>query len=111
MAIRIVGTEQVQILNPNPRRKRLVVQVQSTNVDAANTGIVFIGGGFQPQNTVSAPNADYALMQSDAIDQPTQGRKLSDKWKQAIWAIASVAGQSLLVEEETEDTPLETAEK
>ena len=103
MPIIIVGTTQRQLLNPNPKRKRLVIQVQSTNVDVNNTGITFVGGGFQPQNTVSLPNADYALMQSDAIDQPTQGRELSEKWKQAIWATADTASQSLLVEEEVEE--------
>ena len=103
MPILIVGTTQRLLLNPNPKRKRLVVQVQSTNVDAANTGIVFVGAGFQPQSTVALPNADYALMQSDAIVQPGEGQKLANRWKKAIWAVSNTAAQSLLVEEETEE--------
>ena len=100
-----VGTSQVKLLDENPRRKRVVIQVQSTNVVAANTGITYIGAGFQPQSSPTLPLADYSLLQSDLINLPTQGQKLSAKWKRAIWAISDTAAQTLLVEEETEEEP------
>ena len=77
--------------------------MQSTNVDVNNTGITFVGAGYQPPNAVSRAAATYALLQSDLIDQPTEGRKLADKWKRIIWAISDTANQSLIVDEETEE--------
>lgn len=103
MPIIRVSTAQKLLLNPNPRRKRLLIQFQSSQIDAGNTGQVFVGFGHQPQSTVSDPAAGYPIKQSDAIVKPEAGEKLAEIFKQAVWAIGDAANQSLLVEEEWEE--------
>lgn len=105
MPILLVGTAQRLLLNPNPKRKRLLIIFQSSQVDAANTDQVFVGFGHQPQSTVSLPAAGYPIRQSDTISKPEPGEKLAELYKQAIWAVAGAANQSLIVEEETEEVP------
>ena len=102
MPIIRVGTAQRMLLNPNPRRKRLLIIFQSSQIDAGNTGQVFVGFGHQPQSTVSDPAAGYPIKQSDAIIKPEAGEKLADIFKQAVWAVSDAATQSLIVEEELE---------
>jgi len=103
MPIIKVSQAQKLLLNPNPRRKRLLIQFQSSQIDAGNTGQVFIGFGHQPQSTVSDPAAGYPIKQSDAIVKPEAGEKLAEIFKQAVWAIGDADDQSLLVEEESEE--------
>ena len=104
MPIILVGTTPVLLLNPNKERKRLMVQMQPSSVDTANTGIVFIGFGAQPVATVGNANQGETLVQAAYIDQPPGGAKLDRRYKRAVWAVADAASQSVVVEEEIEVT-------
>ena len=100
MSILTIGTSPTLILNPNEKRKKLAIQMQSTNVDAANTGRVHIGFDFQPNATVGHPSQGEILIQGSGIEEPVTGITLDKKYKQAIWATASASNQSITIEEE-----------
>lgn len=102
MALRTVGTTPVLLLNENPKRTRVEIQMQSTNVDSANTGKLFLTPGQQPVSTVGHPSQGEVLVQGAAISRPAAGEKLPEVWKKAIWAVADTAAQTLTVEEQTE---------
>lgn len=97
------STEPTLLFNANPKRKRLVIQLQSTNVDANNTGKVFIKSGSQPIAVVGHASQGLVLMQSDVISQPLGGDKLDNAWKDSIWATADTVNQSLYLNEEVEE--------
>ena len=103
MPIILVGTTPVLLLNPNEKRRRLRIQVQSTNVDANNTGNTFITFGQQPVATVGHPSQGDVVRQADGIEEPVSNIPLDRKYKQAVWAVASAANQSVNVEEEIEN--------
>lgn len=98
--ILIIGTSHRLLLNPNDKRKRLRIQVQTTNVDANNTGKVFVGFGHQPVATVGHPSQGDVLLQGDGIIEPGENSELNERYKQAVWAISDTAKQSVIVEEE-----------
>ena len=98
----IVGTTPVLLFEKNEKRKRISMQVQSTNVDANNTGKTFIGYGHQPVATVGHPSQGEILMQSDAIDQPGASGILDKKYKGQVWAVSDTASQSVSIDEEIE---------
>jgi hypothetical protein len=102
MPLILVGTAPVQILPPNPKRRKLVIQMQSDNVDPNNTGRVHIGYDAQPVAVVGHPNQGDILIQSTAIEEPVSNLPLDDKYKKGIWAVASAANQSIVYDEEVE---------
>jgi len=76
--------------------------MQATNVDTNNTGKVFVAYGQQPVATVGHPSQGEVLIQAAAFEEPAAGLQLDKKYKQAVWAIADTASQSVVVEEEIE---------
>lgn len=98
------------LLNANPKRTRIMIQMQSSSVDANNSGRIHIAFGFQPVATVNHPSQGEILLQTAAIDEAeTKGKKLGLRYKRAIWATSSQDNQSLVVIEEVahEEEPKE----
>ena len=91
------------LLNENPKRKRLRLQMLAADLDANNVGRIHIGFGFQPQAVVGNPAAGEILVPSASMDEPPAGAEISPDRKKAIWANSSVANQTMTVEEETEN--------
>ena len=56
------------VLNPNAQRRRLVIQVLSTNIVAGNTGRVHLGYDFQPQTAAGNPAGGDILTQGAFVD-------------------------------------------
>ena len=104
MALESVTTVPRQVLSDNPRRKRLLVQMQPESIDAANTGRVHIGFGAPATPTVGHSNQGIILIQSSALDEPSTTDPLDKRYKGSIWLVAS-ATSSVVVEEETADAP------
>lgn len=102
----LVGTTSVLLLDSNPKRKRYTIQMQATQVDAANTGRVHIGKGYQPVATVGHNAQGEVLIQSAITEEYKEFEGDHKPYKGPIWAIASAASQSLIIEEITEDSPL-----
>ena len=102
MIILLSTTRPTLILNENPRRKRLTIQMQPFDIDANNTGLIHIGTGFQPVATVGHPSQGEIMLQGSAISEPEAGEKIGEKHKRSIWATSSVSNQTLLVEEEVD---------
>ena len=74
--------------------------MQPQSVDSNNTGRVHIERDRQPVATVGDQGQGEILIQSAAIDEPTESKKITDRDKGAIWAIASAANQTIVVDEE-----------
>ena len=102
MPLRTIGTTPVRVLDPNTSRKRISILMESSNVNSANTGRVFIEHGKQPGTTLTAPNQGQVLMQSDALEEPRPNEKLEEKWRGAVWLTADTAAQTVWVDEELE---------
>lgn len=106
MVIILTTTRPTLILNENPKRKRIMIQMQPFDVDGNNTGLIHIGTGFQPVATVGHPSQGEILLQAGAIVEPAAGEKISERFKRTIWATSSLANQTLTVEEETNNETL-----
>lgn len=100
MIIILTTTNPTLLLNANPKRTRLSIQMQPSSIDAGNTGRIHLGYGFQPVATVNHASQGEILIQSSSIEEPQRDVPLSEKYKGAIWATSSAANQSLTVEEE-----------
>ena len=101
MLIKLPITTPTLLLNPNPKRTKFSVQMQAELVDAANTGMIFVGIGFQPTPTVGEPLQGEVLIQSAVIERPRVGEPLTEREKGAVWAVSNAANQTLVVEEES----------
>ena len=89
-------------LDENPRRKRIKIQLQSTNVDAANTGGLFVDFGTQPEITVGAISQGEVLVAGDSIEEPQAGGTIDPKYKKQVWIRSDKADMSVTVEEDVE---------
>lgn len=107
MLIVLTTTNPTLLLNANPKRRRLNIQMQATDVDTNNTGRIHLGFGFQPTAAVNHQSQGDVLIQSAAIEEPTGNLPIANRYKGAIWATSSQANQSLVVEEEVEETTSE----
>ena len=101
--ITLAANTPTLLLNENPKRKRLRLQMLAADLDANNVGRIHIGFGFQPQAVVGNPAAGEILVPSASIDEPPSGAELTPDRKKAIWANSSVANQTITVEEETQN--------
>ena len=101
--INLTSTAATQILNENPKRTRLRIQMLPFDVDAGNTGRIHVGFGFQPIAVVGHVAQGEVLLQGAAIDEPPVSGKLSPDRKRIIWATSSQNNQSINVEEETDN--------
>lgn len=103
MSLIILGdTAPTLLLNHNPKRRKLQIQMQPTDIDAGNTGNIRITFGHQPSTLAGGPAQGEALLQGSSIDQPSSSLPLDDRYKQSVLAISSQATQSITVQEETE---------
>lgn len=103
MSIIIIGTLPTLLFNANPKRTKLKIQMQAQSVDANNTGRVHLGYGFQAVATVGHASQGDILIQTAAIEEPAGGGTIDTKYKRSVWATASAANQSLIIEEEVEE--------
>ncbi len=100
MIITLSTTRPTLLLNENPNRRRIAIQMQPFDVDANNIGTIHIGFGFQPVATVGHASQGEVLLQGSVLSQPSAGEKLEDKHKRAVWATTATTNQTLIVEEE-----------
>ena len=77
-----------------------MIQMQPEAVDAANSGRVHIGKGFQPVATVGDSGQGEILIQAAAIEEQKGFEGDAKPYKGDIWGTASAASQSLIVDEQ-----------
>ena len=100
----LTTTDATLLLNANPKRRKLPIQMQAADVDANNTGRIHLGLGPQPSGVVGHPNQGLIIVPAAGIEEPSGISPIDERYKQAIWAVSSVANQSLTVDEETESS-------
>ncbi|MFA6161775.1 MAG: hypothetical protein WC766_06465 [Patescibacteria group bacterium] len=93
----------MMLLDANPRRTKIVMQMQATDVDGNNVGKIFVGFGVQPVATVGNQSQGEVMLQASAIEQPSPGGVLNGKYKKSIWVVSDTASQTLVYEEEIEE--------
>lgn len=99
--ITFTDTNPKLILHANAQRKRVQIQMQPSTVDSDNTDQrVHVGRGFQPSTTVGAELQGLVLTPGASIDEPGVSNDLDESYKQNVWATATAAGVSIIVEEE-----------
>lgn len=108
MLVKLTTTIPTLLLNPNKRRIEVAIQMQSSNVDANNTGRIHVKTGDQPVATVGHASQGDILRQSDGILEPKGSGKIPKNWKGAIWATSSQNDQTLTVDEVLESSAEET---
>ena len=92
-------TTQYLLLNANPRRKRLLIQMRSTIVDANNSGNIKIGYGSQPNTGDANPTTGDMLTQGSYVDKNETQGTMAPAAKDAIWIYSSSANQTIDYEE------------
>ncbi len=102
MLIKLSTTNPTLVLNPNPFRTKVSIQMQAKAVDPNNTGGIFIGWGFQPKTTVGHASQGEILIQTAATERPRAGEKISEQYKKALWLTSDTVNQTVIVEEEVE---------
>ena len=102
MLVTFADTNPRLVLDANPKRVKLDIQMEAQSVNASNSGRVHIGFSFQPIATVGHTQQGLILVQASGILEPSTDRPLSDLYKGAVWATSSAASQTIVVEEETE---------
>lgn len=70
-----------------------------TNVEAGNTGNLFVGKGFTPVATVGSPSQGDILQQAGEIADSANYSGDTSVFKGQYWAVASNAGQVVFVDE------------
>ena len=102
MLLTLTTTNPTLVLNANPRRKKVAIQMESTSIKTSNTGRIHIGTDFQPVATVGHSLQGDVLLQAAGIEEPQGDAIISERWKKQIWATASATSQTLTVDEEIE---------
>lgn len=97
-----VGTEPVLILDSNRKRSGWAVTVPPVSIEAANTGIVQVGVGFQPVADLTSPQAGTKLNAASSTGDDKAYEGDTSVTKGQIWARATVAGMIIEVDEESE---------
>ena len=92
-------TTQFLLLNPNSPRKRLLIQMRSTIVDANNVGNVKVGYDAQPNTGDANPTTGDMLTQGSYVDKNVVQGTMPPAAKGAIWLYSSAANQSIDYEE------------
>ena len=92
-------TTQFLLLNPNTKRKRLLIQMRSTIVDANNVGNVKVAYNNQPNTGDANPTTGDMLTQGAYVDKNEVQGTMPPAGKGAIWLFSSVANQSVDYEE------------
>lgn len=100
-----VGTTPVLLADFNKYRSFISIILLPTNLEAGNTGNVFIGKGFTPNATVGAPNQGDILQQAGEIADSAKYKGDTSVFKGQYWAVASTSGQVITVDEAGEPEP------
>ena len=95
-----VGTTAKLLLGPNLTRRGWTATFPPTQLFAANTGRIHLGLGFIPSTVVGAPDQGFVLIPGSFIGDEKLWEQDKGVYRGEIWAIASVAGQLLWVDEE-----------
>lgn len=95
----VVGTTPVLALNANKNRNVWSITMQPSSVEAGNTGIVFVGRGFQPSPIVGSPSQGEIIKQADTIGESKSFAEDNSVFKGQLWLISDTAGQVVEVYE------------
>lgn len=95
----IVGTTPVLLSAGSKGRGSWSVSFLSTAIVAGNTGLIFVGRGFQPTPTLGAPSSGDVLQSGGQVGQTTSYYGDTSIWKGDIWVVASIAAQQIVFEE------------
>jgi hypothetical protein len=101
----IVGTTPVLLADYNKYRASISIIYLPTNVEAGNTGNVFIGKGFTPVATIGSPAQGDVIQQAGEVSDSSKYKGDTSVFKGQYWAVASIANQILVVDESGEPEP------
>lgn len=101
----VVGTDPVLLADSNRNRSYISIIFLPTNIEAGNTGNLFVGKGFVPAATIGAPNQGDILQQAGELADTAKYKGDTSVFKGQYWAVASAAGQVVFVDEAGEPEP------
>lgn len=101
----VVGTTPVLLADYNKYRSFISIIMLPTNVEAGNTGNLFIGKGFTPVATVGSPSQGDILQQAGEVSDSAKYKGDTSVFKGQYWAVASAANQVIFVDEAGEPEP------
>lgn len=96
----LIGTDPVQVLAPNARRTKWEVEFLPSSVVAGNTGLVFLGIGNPPGNSLTRTSYDAVMNAGASNQRNTKDGHSEMEVKNAIWLQADTADQVCLVRED-----------
>ncbi len=99
ITVTLPTTTPFLLLNPNPKRKRLLIQMRSTIVDANNSGNVKVGYGAQPNTGDANPTTGDMLTQGSYVDKNEVQGTMPPAARESIWLYSSAASQTIDYEE------------
>lgn len=102
MKLQTIGTTPVCILPANDKRRRWYIQFIPSSIQANNTGLIFLGRGFQPVATVGHASQGEVLNAGAAIEEVKEFMDDSRPYKGNIFIVSDTAGQQCVVEEEAD---------
>lgn len=102
----VVGTTPVLLAENTPKRTFISIVFLPTNIEAGNTGNLFIGKGFVPSATIGAPTQGDIVQQAGEINDSAKYKGDTSVFKGQYWAVASIANQVVIVDEASDvDSP------
>lgn len=101
----VVGTAPVLVADYNKYRSSISIIFLPTNIEAGNTGNLFVGKGFVPTATVGAPTQGDILQQAGEVSDVGTYKGDTSVFKGQYWVVASIANQVIFVDETGEPEP------
>lgn len=98
-----VGTTPVLALESNKKRNVWSVTMIPSSIEAGNTGIVFLGRGFQPTPTVGSPAQGELLKQADTLSEAKTFAEDTSVFKGQVWIVSDTADQVVEVYEASQE--------
>lgn len=95
----VVGTTPTLLADYNAKRAAISITFSPTNIEAGNTGNLFVGKGFPPVNTVGSPQQGDVLQQAGGLVDSKKFENDTSVFKGQWWATASIANQVVVVDE------------
>jgi len=90
-------------LNPNAKRRRLLIQMLASAIASGNTGRVHIGYGQQPQVIVGDPASGDVLTQGSYVDKNEEQGTMGPANKLSVWIRPVTDSATLEIAEEITD--------
>ena len=87
------------LANDRPARASINISMPPSAVEAANTGVVYVGKGFVPIASTGEPNSGDPLTQGSQFTDVPQFDGDPSLFKGQYWAIADTASQVVIVDE------------